>query len=294
MKKAALLALAGLAQSLHVQAADIVWVSFHPGDNQPSAGAAGAGFTQAPDVGYTQLLEGQGHHVTRVVTASTPNIGLLNSADLVIISRSVPSGDYQDDPETAAWASVTAPVMLMGGYIIRNSRLGFTTGATIPDTVGTVTLKIEDPSHPIFAGIPKDANNVMATPFANPLSFNGVVQRGISVNTDPVAGGGKLLATIATAGDPALGGLVIGEWKAGSVLATSPADTLAGPRMVFLSGSREQGISSEAAGIYDLSPDGSQLFLNAVDYMVAIPEPGTGSLLTVGLLTGWWIRSRRR
>ena len=293
MKKTALVALAGLAQVASVPAADIVWVSFHPGDNQPSANAAAAGFTQAADVGYTQLLQGQGHNVTRVVTASVPNIGLMNSADLVIISRSVPSGDYQDDAETAAWASVTAPVMLMGGYILRNSRLGFTTGATIPDTVGTVSLKLEDPSHPIFAGIPKDASGLMATPFANALSYNGVVQQGISINTDPVAGGGKVLATVASAGT-ALGGMVIGEWAAGSVMATSPADTLAGPRMVFLSGSRENGITSEAAGIYDLSPDGSQLFLNAVDYMIAVPEPGTGSLLTVGLLTGWWIRSRRR
>ncbi len=294
MKKIVALTLLGLAPVAQLQASNIVWVSFHPDDNQPSAAAKTAGFTLAPDVGYTQLLEGQGHHVTRVVTSGTPNVGLLNAADLVIVSRSVPSGDYQDDPETQAWNSITAPVMLMGGYILRNSRLGFTTGGTIPDSAGTVTLKLEDPTHPIFAGIPKDANNLMATPYATALSYSGTIQRGISVNTDPVAGGGKVLATSATVGDPTLGGMIIGEWQAGAVLATSPADTLGGHRLVFLSGSREAAnLTSEGSGIYDLSPDGARLFLNAVNYM-AVPEPGTGTLLTVGLVSCWWIRSRRR
>lgn len=281
MKHRILLPLIGaLLVPVGTQATSIFWVSFHPDDNTPSAAAAAAGFTKAPDAGYTQLLRENGYNVTRVLTTSTPNVAQLNAADLVIISRSVPSSNYQDDAATAAWNGIKAPSMILGGYILRNSRLGYTTGTTIPDTVGTVSLKVTDPTNPIFKGLPLGPDNVMATPFATAISYNGVVQQGISVNTDPLAGGGKVLATVGTQGDPAFGGMLIGEWSAGATMSTSPADTLGGHRMVFLTGSRENGITSEAAGMYNLTPDGARLFLNAVSYM-AVPEPSTIALLAV-------------
>ena len=266
MKKIAFFLLA-LISVVPLHAANIYWVSFHPADNTPSAGAATAGFTNAPDIGYTQLLRAQGHTVTRVVSSDTPDTNLLNTADLVIISRSVPSGNYELDPETAAWNGITAPMIVMGGYVLRNTRLGFTTGTTIPDAVGSVSLTASVPSHPIFSGITLNASNTMVNPYANIVSFTNNPQRGISVNTDPVAGGGTVLATISSAGNPA-GGLIIGEWQAGATLGNSPPDKLGGHRLVFLSGSREAtGLTSEGSGIFDLTGDGSQLFLNAVKYM---------------------------
>lgn len=253
----------------------IAWVSFHPADDTPSANAATAGFTRAPDAAYTDLLEANGYLVTRVVTSGTPDTALLNTFDLVIISRSVPSGDYQDPPETAAWNGLTAPTMVLGGYVLRNSRLGFTTGATIPDTGGPVKLTVNDPSHPIFDGVALDASKTMVNTYASPVTFNGTVQRGISVNTDPLAGGGKVLATIGTAGDPAAGGMVIGEWEAGAKMANAAGDTLGGHRLVFLTGSREaDGLTSEGSGIYNLAEDGAILFLNAVEYMTSAPAAG--------------------
>jgi hypothetical protein len=293
MKRAAQLLLSGLIPITGASAADIYWISFHPGDNMPSANAAAAGFTQAPDAAYTRLLEDNGHTVTRVVTSGTPDLTVLNAAQLVIISRSVPSGDYETDTETAAWNGLTAPTMILGGYVLRNNRLGFTTGTDIPDTVGTVSLSLEVPDHPIFEGIPRDANNDMATPYATSLSYNGIVQRGISVNTSPVAGDGTVLATVAGTADPAAGGMVIAEWQAGAVLGNSPPDTLGGHRMVFLTGSRENdGLTSEGAGIYDLTADGAQVFLNAVNYM-AIPEPSPMALLALGGLA-FLVRGRKR
>jgi hypothetical protein len=254
--------------------ANIAWVSFHPADNQPAADAVTAGFTEAADVGYTKLLASKGHKVTRFVTSGTPDVAALNTYDLVIISRSVPSGDYQDPPETLAWNNqVTAPMMLLGGYVLRNSRLGFTTGATIPDTAGPVLLSVKNPAHPIFKGIALDANNLMVNLYSKEVSYNNVVQRGISVNTDPLAGGGTVLATVGTTGDPALNGMVIGEWKAGAKLATAAGDILGGPRLVFLTGSRENdGLTSQGAGIYNLMDDGATMFLNAVNYLTQ-PAP---------------------
>ncbi len=270
----------------------VAWVSFHEDDNKPTTAAAAAGFTKAPDVGYTDLLKANGYQVTRFKSVDSANVSSLSSADLVIISRSVASGHYQQADETATWNGLGKPLIVMGGYIMRNSRLGFTTGATIPDTSGTISLKINDPAHPIFAGVALGADNVMANPYAKLVTYAGGVQRGISVNTDPVAGSGKILATVGTAGDAANGGLVIGEWTAGAVMGDAAKDVLGGPRLVFLSGSREQVITSEGAGIFDLDPDGAKLFLNAVAYMankvVAEPLVFSSIVLSGNNLTLTW------
>ena len=296
MKKALLFFVCTLFAAALANGADIRWVSFHPARDTPSGPAAAAGFTLAPDYQYTDALEAAGHTVTRVVSSDTPDSASLNTADLVIISRSVPSGHYELDAETAAWHGITAPTMILGGYVLRNNRLGFTTGTTIPDTAGTVSLTATNPLHPIFAGVPLDAGNTMVNPYASlavtPFPPN-TTQRGISVNTNPLAGGGTILATIGTPGDPTTGGMVIAEWAAGSIMGNSPPDTLGGRRLVFLTGSRENaGLTAEGAGIYDLDPDGARMFLNAVNYF-AIPEPTTGALLALAGVPFFFRRKNR-
>jgi hypothetical protein len=262
------------------QAAQIVWVSFHADENSPTPAAAAAGFTQAPDAGYTQLLRTNGHNVARMVSSGTPDTNLLNAADLVIISRSVPSVDYETDAETAVWHGIKTPMIILGGYVLRSNRLGFTTDITIPDTVGSVRLIVHNPAHPIFAGIALDNNHTMVSNYADPVFFNSVEQRGISVNTSSLAGGGTVLATVGTPNDPAVGGMVIGEWQAGSIMGTTPPDTLGGRRLVFLTGSREDAnLTPEGTGIYDLTPEGAQMFLNAVNYMTP-PPTYSGAVLS--------------
>jgi hypothetical protein len=268
--------------------AKIAWISFHSADDRPSSAAATAGFTNASDVAYTQLLRANGHNVTRFVTSGNPDAALLNAFDLVIISRCVPSGDYQDAPETAAWHGLTAPTMVLGGYVLRANRLGFTTGNTIPDTTGPVRLTVNDTNHPVFAGIELDAARTMVNLYADVVSFNGTAQRGISVNTAAVAGGGTVLATVGATGDPAFGGMVIGEWPAGATKGNASANQLGGHRLVFLTGSREvSGLTSEGSGIYDLSADGAKLFLNAVNYMAGTePSPAPPTLSLTRTATG--------
>ncbi len=99
----------------------------------------------------------------------------------------------------------------------------------------------------------------MVNTYADLVYHNNVVQRGISVNTDPVAGDGAVLATVGTIGDPAADGMIIGEWQAGAIMGNTAGDVLGGHRLVFLTGSRENnGLTSEGAGIYDLGPDGAR------------------------------------
>jgi hypothetical protein len=164
----------------------------------------------------------------------------------------------------------------LNGYTLRNSRLGFTDGGTMVDTIGDITLTVTDPAHPIFAGI-ELLDGVMVNPFAEgavPLPTDPtIISRGISVNNNALDEEGTVLATVATADDPTVGGIVIAELPAGATLQNSsgsPDDVLGGPRLVFLTGSREpSGVTGgQAAALYDLYADGEQMFLNAVAYML--------------------------
>jgi hypothetical protein len=268
----------------------IIFVSFHGADDAPSAAAAGVGFTEASDKGYTDLLKANGYDVERYITTSSPDPNVINAADLVIIGRAVASSGYQNDGATA-WNNISAPMIIMGGYVLRNSRMGYTTGGTMVDTTGDVKLTVTDPTHPIFAGVPL-TDGTMDNPFASGavvLPTDGVtVSRGISINTDPTDDEGTILATIAEASADTgpVGGMVIGEWPAGATLTHdggAGTDVLAGHRLIFLSGSREpDGVTGgDAAGLYDLYADGEQMFLNAVKYMIPVKsvDPGTDGLV---------------
>jgi hypothetical protein len=255
----------------------IVWVSFHGADDAPSGPAADVGFTEASDKAYTDLLKAQGYTVTRYITNGSPDAEILNSAALVIIGRAVSSGHYSNDAATL-WNSISAPMMITGGYVLRNSRMGFTTGTTMVDTTGDITLTVNDPEHPIFAGV-ELVDGTMVNPFAGAgilLPTDGVTaSRGISVNNDPADDQGVVLAVIseASADTGPAGGLMIAEWAAGATLehaGGAGADVLAGDRLVFLTGSREPaGVTGgDAAGLYDLYDDGTLMFLNAVSYML--------------------------
>ena len=135
------------------------------------------------------------------------------------------------------------------------------------------------PAHPIFSGIFLDANNettavldrVTAPITGNPL------QLGTSINNNPLVTGGVMIASVTqdNAVTAARGGPVIAEFPQGTV--SSRGDAFASNRLMFITGSRENGITGEAAGILDLSTLGQKLFLNSVCYM-------TGS--TTGACTG--------
>jgi hypothetical protein len=321
---AALCCLLILSISLPAFAANIAWVSFHSADGTPSGGAGTAGFLQAPDIGYTNALTAAGHNVTRVVTQDAPltaeKIATLNASDLIIIGRSVASGHYQQAAETLFWNStITKPIINTGAYTMRQNRLGLYSGNNIPDTGpnanegGPVRLTATNPSHPIFAGVSLDGSNTMTNLYADvvttPFAPN-IPQRGISVVTEPIVAGGQVLATgPVTDFDPLpatnLTGTFIALFPPGTLTSAATAPTALGAhRLMFLTGSREHGaqpnavppitgLTSEGSGIYDLQPDGARMFLNAVNFMIAIPEPSTGILLLFASAGIGMIRRKR-
>jgi len=263
--------------------ANIAFVSFHETD-EPSAAAAGAGMTEAADIGYTDALKAAGHTVTRILTSGTPDVEALNGYDLVIISRSVSSGGYSTGANADAWNSVTSPMLVLGGYVIRNNRMGFTDGSTMVDTVGNIQLKAEDASHPLFNGV--DLTDGVTGDFAGIVTWNDQVQRGVSINTNNAGEAGRVIATVATADDPTAGGIVAVEFDAGA--ATTTGGNFAGKRLTLLTGSREaDGVTSETAGIWDLTNVGRHIYLNAVSYLTAGGSGGgiSGISLADGNLT---------
>jgi hypothetical protein len=272
-------------------AASIAWLSFHASDVTPSAGAAGAGHTVAPDKPYTDLLTAAGHTVTRVVATDTFDTSTLNAYDMAIVSRSSPSTWFDSPAETLSWNSYSKPLMIMSGYAIRTNRLGWLTGTTIPDTTGNVKLKANNPAHPIFTGVVFDGAGQTVNPYAGIVTFTtpdpDVVQRGISVLMHSPVAGGQVLATVGSSdgvGDTTVGGPLVTFLPAGVTTASGTPNVLGGKRLAFLSGSREAaGVSSETAGMYDLTPTGAHLFLNAVTFLQNVPEPTTGGLAVFAL-----------
>jgi hypothetical protein len=128
----------------------------------------------------------------------------------------------------------------------------------------------------------------MVNGYANRVTYGTLLQNGISVNTDAIAGNGTVLAVVGTAGDPTLNGMIIGEWQAGATMGNAAADVLGGHRLTFLSGSREAGITSQAAGIYDLTEDGAKMLLNAVRYMAVPKTVVSPPILSDGEITIIW------
>jgi hypothetical protein len=274
-----------------VSAADIAWVSFHGADdtgNTPSAPAAGVGFTVAPDKGYTDLLIGAGHAINRItVPATGANAAIpaamlaeLNAANLVIIGRSVNSGSFQEAAETMSWnADVTVPMIITSGFITRANRLGYNTGDDVDDIGGPTRFVAADPFHPIFDGITLNASNETDTILdlvTVPVNGTPTVQRGTSINTDPLVAGATLIASIT--GDNSNMELqnqpVIAEFPSGTAGANT-GEVFASRRLTFITGSRESEDPTvgDIAGILDLSADGQQMFLNAVEYMLVPPVP---------------------
>lgn len=281
------------ALAANASAADIAWVTFHGADdtgNTPSAAAGGVGFTVAPDKGYTDLLLSVGHTINRMtVPAAGANVALsaamlaeLNAADLVIIGRSVNSGSFEQAAETTSWNnSITKPLLLTSGFVTRANRLGYITADDVDDITGPTRLVAANPLHPIFNGIALNTSNETETILdlvTAPINGNPVVQRGTSINTDPLVAGGTLIASITSDNQNAevRDQPLIAEWPAGTATANA-GETFAGRRMIFITGSREvDGVTGDSAGIMDLSADGQQMFINTVCYLT-----GEGCLVLV-------------
>jgi len=197
----------------------------------------------ANDAGFITLLEGKGHTVEaesgKYNNLDATGAAALNAFDLVIISRSTNSGNF-DASIAGIWATVTKPVLNLSSYVARSSRLQFFNSAN-QDEAGGTTIVAQNPSHPIFNGVTLDANNAVEV---------SAVNLHVIVSNDP--GNGALLGLTGDASNA-----TIAEWDANTA-AYSGATVFPSKRM-FL---------AATGGGFNYNEAGSKLFLNCVHYIV--------------------------
>ncbi|MEJ2704483.1 MAG: hypothetical protein P8Z79_18770, partial [Sedimentisphaerales bacterium] len=169
------------------------------------------------------------------------------------------------------------PLMLQAMHIIRNSRWLWVDTTTLPNLTGP-SIDIVEPSHPIFAGVPDGAQLLDGD--VGQTTFVGITDMG----------NGTLLAQVADQADTAW----IAEWEPGVEFYPGAGQFAGGPRMMFCAGTQESS-PDVGRGVYNLTPDGETLFLNAVRYLTggaretaSNPDPADGALIADTWVTLGW------
>jgi hypothetical protein len=193
------------------------------------------------DFKLRDLLEAQGHTVDyqpgNWTELDDAKIAALNAADLVIISRTTSSGDYNNGDEVTLWNSITAPMLSSSTHLVRSSRWMWVDSTSILSLAPAV-MELAD-------GTQIDA-------------IDDAV--GLSSFIDAAPGNGTVLAT----GD----GLPwIIEWEAGVEFYDGAGQTAGGPRVFFTAGTQEaEGISTW--GDWNLTPAGEAIYLDTVNRLL--------------------------
>ena len=224
----------------------IVWVTENTnGSNPPNP----------DDVGWAELLADNGYTVWRRADLKSLDAGKiadLNAAELVIVSRDTNSGAYDDGTEVSDWNGITTPLILLNQYLSRSNRWKWFNGGSTGGSASP-TLEAADPAHPIFDGVALDPSNQVAFATSN-----------TPVGNTTGVGNGTLLAR-----DPGNNRPRIVLWNTGTEFYGGSGQVAGGPRMFF--GAGVNGNNPKSA--LNLTPEGEQIFLNAVDFLTAGPPP---------------------
>lgn len=187
------------------------------------------------------------------ITLDPNKIAELNATDLVIVSRSTTSGNYNTAEKIAAWNGITTPMINCTAYLTRNSRWKLVNNATIANIAPL--MKAVDPNHPVFAGVELDPNGLAVLDVTV-----GTGQTSFLTSLD--MGNGTLIAQ-------GLGGNYswIAEWPRGVEYYAGAGQFAGGKRMMFVMGTQEVGATPQ--GAFNLTEVGKKVFGNAVAYMIA-------------------------
>ena len=221
----------------------------------------------ATDQGFVDLLTDAGYEVQREIMESQPltpeQIDVLESGDLIIVSRSTNSGRYN----TTSWNTVRKPLILMSVYLDRSTRWQWLDTSTQVGQGGAPMFNAVMPDHPIFAGVELDADG-------NVAPLDGTVGSGhtsLLATTDP--GYGQVIASVAdSVGAPAI---IFWDWLADFNDASN--QFAAAPRLLFPAGTQEDNTGpypENLQGLYNLTDAGDQMLLNAVAWMLTLEAPG--------------------
>ncbi len=215
----------------------------------------------ADDQGWVDFLKGQGFNVEYRKGAAAGNgywrtlddakIAALNAADLVLVSRNLNSGDYNNNNERDQWNGIKTPLISMAMHPIRSSHWKWFNTTTI--NTAASAMKPVDAANPAFAGVTLDANGqIQALAATVGSSFPGVKD----------AGNGTVLATRADTGD-----VWIASWAPGTEFYAGAGQIAGGPR-VFFAGGLQETVPTIGRGEFNLTDSGKAVFLNVVDMLL--------------------------
>jgi hypothetical protein len=209
------------------------------------------------DQGFIDWLTAEGHTVDARLgywaVLDANKVAELNAADLVIASRSTSSGDFDDGEEPTLWNSITKPMIVMNGNLIRSNRWKWMNTTTM--VKGDDILLAVDPNHPLFEGVTLEMGNMVIfrdnTVIPGITSFVG----GLDV------GNGTLIARTLSAENT-----WIAEWAAGVEFYAGAGQIAGGRRMLFCAGTQEVAVDPQ--GAWDLSAEGEKVLRNAIKYIL--------------------------
>jgi len=209
------------------------------------------------DQKFIDWLTAEGHTVDARLgnwaTLDAGKIAELNAADLIIISRSTSSGDFDDGEEPTQWNSITKPIILMNGYLVRSNRWKWMNTTTLVKA-DDILLAV-DPAHPLFEGVTFEMGNMVIfrdnTVIPGITSFVG----GLDV------GNGTLIARTLSAENT-----WIAEWAVGVEFYAGAGQIAGARRLLFCAGTQEVAVDPQ--GAWDLSAEGEKVLRNAIKYML--------------------------
>jgi len=240
------------------------------------------------DQGFIDLLTNAGYTLDmsfsdqELRVLEDTELELLNRADLIIISRDSDSRQYDDGAvEKANWNSkIARPILNLNAFYMQANRWNWVPAS---DTwhYEAGPMRILEPNHPVMEGV---------------TIVDGLVDVVTTQTTFP------------DGATDAAGGTLIGVREDNGYVWLAAWDTTqnismgyppSGPRILFCCGLDEATTGKQPAlagnGTYNLTEEGSKIFLNAVKYLLdytlekaAIPEPSDGAVLSaVSLELSW-------
>ncbi len=230
-----------------------------------------------------------------------PKIDVLNAADLVIMSRSSNSGDYDDGDEPTMWNSVETPLIQLSSWLTRSSRWKWINSTSATKTDAATLLEAVDLDHALFDGIELAQLNIVdPNDLIDPNDPNAPI-----VLPDPIYGAEVLDASVGASlnsfintVDMGNGTLIaktygadmgwIAEWESAVEYYDGAGQVAADHRMMLCFGTQEEGATPQ--GAWNMNANGETLLRNAVAYMLYQPlparEPSPASGTTAVALDG--------
>jgi len=245
---------------------DIIWVT--DADDTGLIDRDGDGVQDDQD--WIDFLNAELHNVDarlgNWMSLDDAKLAELNAADLVILSRTASSGDYDDDDEVAQWSSVTTPLISLSAWHLRSSRWKWIdSGDTQRSNMSYMEVLV--PTHPIFEGVEIDADGLVEPVdpeiYSEPNGYQGTC----FVNSIDM-GNGVLLAK------NLLDMAWIAIWKAGVEYYDGAGVAPASRRLYFMAGTENNSLGTAVIpqGDWNLTAAGETMFRNSIKYMTDGPR----------------------